>query len=109
VAELDGDSGAAASIDTRTDSQGATVLVVAGDVDISNAQTLQRAVDAALEDRPALLVFDLSGLRFIDSAGLAVLLGAAQTVEKVQLRDPSPAVRRVVELTGLTGVLPTQS
>ena len=47
-------------------------------------------------------MFDLAGLRFMDSAGIAVLLGATKRVERVSLREPSPTVRRVVELTGLT-------
>jgi anti-anti-sigma factor len=44
----------------------------------------------------------------MDSAGIAVLVGVAAKVNAVQLRQPSPAVRRVVELTGLSGVLPIE-
>ncbi len=50
-------------------------------------------------------MFDLRELRFMDSAGIAVLLGGARRVPTVRLRDPVPAVRRVVEVTGLTTVL----
>ena len=50
-------------------------------------------------------MFDLSELSFMDSAGFAVLLGGARRVPLVRLRDPTPAVRRVVEVTGLTTVL----
>ena len=42
----------------------------------------------------------------MDSAGIAVLLGATRRVPAVRLREPSPAVRRVLEMTGLTTVLP---
>ena len=75
------------------------------------------ATAAAVEHAPKLSrvielyrarAFDLSGLDYIDSAGIAVLLGAAAECA-VRLRDPSPAVRRVVELTGLTDVLPVAS
>ena len=51
-------------------------------------------------------MFDLSGLRFMDSAGISALIGATGKVRDVRLREPSQAVRRVIELTGLTGVLP---
>jgi anti-anti-sigma factor len=54
-------------------------------------------------------VFDLSGLRFIDSAGIAVLLEAAERVGSISVRDPAPPVRRVIEVTGLTEVLPLES
>jgi anti-anti-sigma factor len=60
-------------------------------------------------DRPERLIFDLSGLRFLDSAGIAVLIGAAAMVNAVHLRDPSPIVRRVVEVTGLSDVLLIES
>jgi hypothetical protein len=36
----------------------------------------------------------------------AVLLGATKKVDSVGLREPSAIVRRVVELTGLSAVLP---
>ncbi len=54
---------------------------------------------------PERLTFDVSALRFMDSAGIAVLLGAASNVSSVRLHSPSPSVRRVVELTGLSEVL----
>jgi len=37
-----------------------------------------------------------------------VLVSATSKVSVVQLRDPSPVVRRVIELTGLSGVLPIE-
>jgi anti-anti-sigma factor len=45
----------------------------------------------------------------MDSAGIAVLLGAATKLKEVQVRDPSPAVRRVIEITGLSDVLSIES
>ena len=53
----------------------------------------------------SVVFFDLSALRFMDSSGISVLIGAAAKVDAVELRDPSQVVRRVIELTGLTDVL----
>ena len=107
MAELDPDRQAPAEavIETRMDSSGAPVVAVSGELDMSNADRLQATVDAIVEGAPTRLIFDLSDLRFMDSAGIAVLLRAAARVESIELRDPSPAVRRVVELTGLASVL----
>jgi anti-sigma B factor antagonist len=107
--ELDDDRGAEVVIDTRSDATGVAIVTVSGDLDISNAATLEQAVASITAERPERLIFDLSGLRFMDSAGIAVLLDAAGKVKAVHLRDPSPAVRRVVELTGLTDVLSIES
>jgi anti-sigma B factor antagonist len=109
MAELEPDHAAEAVIDTRSDSTGAPIVTVSGDLDMSNADALEATVASVAAKRPERLIFDLSDLRFMDSAGIAVLLGAAAKVNVVQLRDPSPAVRRVVELTGLGDVLPTES
>jgi anti-anti-sigma factor len=109
MAEVERDRAAEVAIDIRSDPTGVPIITVSGELDISNAGKLEATVASAAAERPERLIFDLSGLRFMDSAGIAVLLGAAAKVSTVHLRDPSPAVRRVVELTGLTGVLSIES
>ena len=109
MAELDDERAAEVVINTGVDPTGVAIVTVSGDLDISNAATLEQAVASIAAERPERLIFDLSGLRFMDSAGIAVLLDAAGKVKAVQLRDPSTAVRRVVELTGLTDVLSIES
>jgi len=109
VAELEDDPGAEAAIDAHTDPSGVPIVAVSGDLDISNADALEATVASIVARRPERLVFDLAQLRFMDSAGIAVLLGAAAKVQSVHIRNPTPAVRRVVELTGLTQVLPIDS
>jgi anti-sigma B factor antagonist len=81
------------------------LITLTGELDLLGADSLRHAVAAALEGSPRRLAFDLSGLRFIDSAGLAVLIEASSRVDQLELRSPSPAVRRAVELTGLDDVL----
>ena len=66
---------------------------------------LDEAVAALMVGRPERVVFEMSGLRFIDSAGISVLVRLAGELEAVQIRDPSPIVRRVIEITGLSHVL----
>jgi anti-sigma B factor antagonist len=109
MAELDSERPAEVAIDKRLDPAGVVIVTVSGELDISNAATLEQAVASITAERPERLIFDLSGLRFMDSAGIAVLLDTAGKVNAVRLRDPSPAVRRVVELTGLTDVLSIES
>ena len=109
MAELTPDNAAQAVIDTGSDPTGVPIVTVSGDLDMSNADALEATVASIAAGHPERLIFDLSDLRFMDSAGIAVLLGAAAKVNVVQLRDPSPAVRRVVVLTGLGDVLPIES
>jgi anti-sigma B factor antagonist len=109
MAELNRESSLEISIDTSVDPTGAAIVSVSGELDISTAQALEAALVPITAEHPRRLVFDLSGLRFMDSAGIAVLIGAAAKVAAVQLRNPSPIVRRVVEVTGLSDVLPIES
>jgi anti-anti-sigma factor len=81
------------------------MVTVTGDLDMSNAEELKATVASIAAGNPDALVFDFSGLRFMDSAGIAVLVDAANQVPDVRLRDPSAAVRRVVEITGLTAII----
>jgi len=108
MADLEGDRVAQVVIDTTVDPNGVPVIVVSGELDISNADSLKSAVNSVTAQRPDRLIFDLSGLRFMDSAGIAVLIGATTEVSVVHLRNPSEIIKRVVELTGLSRVLPIE-
>ena len=108
MAELDADQPAEAVIQTGSDPSGVPVVTVSGELDMSNADALEAAVAAIAAAGPDRLIFDLSGLRFMDSAGIAVLIGASAEVKSVRLRAPSLAVRRVVELSGLSEILPIE-
>jgi stage II sporulation protein AA (anti-sigma F factor antagonist) len=85
------------------------VLALSGELDMSSTATLKAAIASSGAERYGRLVLDASGLSFIDSAGIAVLLEAAERIGSVSLRAPTRAVRRVIEITGLTGVLPFES
>jgi anti-anti-sigma factor len=109
MASLGDDAAGRLKISTAVEQQGVAVITLVGDVDISNAPRVRDAVTAVAEGRPQRLVFDLADLTFIDSAGLSVLVAATGALEDVRLRAPSAIVSRVIELTGLTDVLPTES
>jgi anti-anti-sigma factor len=80
-----------------------TVSIV-GEVD---ASTAQQFADACAE-LGAHVGIECSRCDFLDSAGIAVLLKLRQRVEadggEVTLFDPSAAVRRVLEVSGLRDV-----
>ncbi len=103
-----GQEGAEVSVDFWREDPGILVVRVTGEVDMSNAAHVQEVVDQAADPEVERLIFDLEALEFIDSSGLAVLLAAAQKVPSVQLRNPSPIVRRVIEVTGLSETLPME-
>src|SRR5258708_16722560 len=90
MAELGDSMDTQLEVETATDPAGQPVIRVAGDLDIANVERLRSAVDAAMAKHPERLTFHVSALRFMDSAGIAVLLGAASHVPSVRLHSPSP-------------------
>jgi anti-sigma B factor antagonist len=86
---------------------GTRVVSLSGELDLSNAETAETALQEALAaDAP--LIVDMRELEFIDSTGIALLVGIIGG-ERPGVRfvpSGSAAVTRVMELTGLAGRLP---
>lgn len=91
-----------------TERDGDAVLEVAGEIDASSAPALD-AVMASLDEQQPRLVIDLRKVSFIDSTGLCTLLRAHRRLDeqgrRLVLADPSPAVRRLLDITGLSDVV----
>jgi anti-anti-sigma factor len=77
-------------------------LRVAGEIDMSNADTVEAAIVAAGGRGPVLL--DLSELTFVDSAGIQAMLRAAGNLTDrscLVLHGERPNVGRVFDLMGI--------
>lgn len=86
---------------------GRPCVSLAGEFDVSNADDLRRALDEIPRGQPA--VVDATGLRFIDSSGIAVLLQHAERFGPIDVRNAPPILRRIVEISGLDDVLRIES
>jgi stage II sporulation protein AA (anti-sigma F factor antagonist) len=105
VAELDDDLPATITIETQLDASGSPIVILSGELDASNITSLETALSSLTSRSPQRVTFDLSALGFMDSSGIAVLINTAAKVSEVHLRQPSPIIQRVLETTGLTGLL----
>jgi anti-sigma B factor antagonist len=87
----------------------ATVVTVSGELDILTAPKFSASIDEVVRGRTRDVVVDLSETRFVDSAGLQVLLSAQRRVTRrarwLALICPAGPVRRVIELARLTETL----
>jgi anti-anti-sigma factor len=112
VAELDENSGTEPQFSVRIEDggePGAAVVRLSGDLDLAGADQARAVVDEAVATGPARLTFDVTELRFMDSSGIAVLIAAAQKVDSVVLRNPSPVIQRLLTLAGLADVFVIQT
>ncbi len=84
-------------------------MTVAGELDVVGGPELRQAVMAEARDGHARLVLDLTGVDFIDSFGLGVVIGALKRTRlldgDLRLVVPEPRVRRVFEVCDLDRVL----
>jgi anti-sigma B factor antagonist len=100
--------GEALTIEARHE-RGYPIVTVVGEIDIATAPRLrERLFELAARGRP--LVADLDQVRFIDSAGLATLVGAAKQAAahggSLHVVCAQPNVRQLFRLTGLDHRLP---
>ena len=81
------------------------VVAVRGEIHVSTAPEFSRRLGEALERGKSHVVLDLTGVTFIDSTGLSVLLGALRDVTRrggrLVLALANPTVLRLFEITRL--------
>lgn len=87
-------------VDERT-----RVLRATGEVHVSTAPELAEELNTALADGRTRIVLDFTGVEFIDSTGLSVLLNALRRVGRVDgalsLVCTNPTVLRLFQITRL--------
>lgn len=83
---------------------GASVVRLAGELDLYNADAVRQALFQAAADGPDRLVVDLSQVEFIDSTALGVLIEARTKLENRKaflLAAPGLETRRALQISGL--------
>ena len=81
---------------------GATLAAyLTGEIDHHSAQTLRREIDAQIDARlPELLTLDFSGVTFMDSSGVGLILGRSRRITglggKLSVQNVSPAVKKLM-------------
>lgn len=92
---------------------GAVRVSLRGELDLASTRQMEGRFAAIYEQGPSRVVVDLSGLAFIDSSGLRILLVADARArehgyELVLVAGQEP-VQRVFEMTGALNVLHFES
>jgi len=101
--------GSSASADVTFDAEGVPTIRLSGEIDMSNVEALRRTIGPVVARASEKVIFDLSGLSFMDSSGIALLLQVSAKSKAVRVLRPSALVQRMIEATGLTDVLVVES
>lgn len=87
-----------------------TVVGLAGESDVYTYDQLRNALESEAGRGVALLVVDLSGLEFMDSTGVQILLDIRVMMDdrggKLVLAAPQATVARVLNLVGADQLIP---
>ena len=66
----------ASAADPTPERDRSNVLLLKGEIDLHVSPSVTASLNSMIEKKPQRLVVDLSGVSYIDSAGLAALIGA---------------------------------
>jgi anti-anti-sigma factor len=83
------------------------LVVIHGEIDLKTARSFRIALDEAVQDRKPRLIVDMDGVPFMDSSGLAALVGAQKAVRgRTQIVIICPEnLRRIFEVTRLDSLV----
>ena len=88
---------------------GRVVVHVGGELDLSCVSQFLVVLDEAIETQPSTIELDLSDLAFMDSSGVGAYVDAFRRAKaknvSLEIGDRSPAVDRVLELSGVEEAL----
>jgi anti-sigma B factor antagonist len=87
---------------------GTSVVTIAGELDLSTIPKMQGPLLEQIAQRPGVLV-DLSGLSFIDSSGIGVLIQACRNANGTPMHvliGPGSQVERIFSITGVSAAMP---
>lgn len=98
-----------AFVSARADG-GHVYIVVSGEIDLSNADDIERDIAHAIPNHITSASIDLTDVTYIDSVGMRLLFSLAAQLRTAQIGltivapENSPA-RRIVEISGLPAVV----
>ena len=86
------------------------VVELYGDLDLASARPLMEVIARAEETSAVTILVDLSGLRFLDSSGISLLMDecrrSALGSDRLRLLRPAGQAARTIELSGVGDHLP---
>ena len=94
----------------RQTEDGVLCVRLCGEIDHHRAATLRRTIDDAIcRCHPTELRLDMSGIAFMDSSRLGLIMGRRALMDKLGgeliVVHPAPAARRMLQLAGMERIV----
>ena len=86
-------------------------IMLSGEIDQHIVTNLKDSIDVEIEHTgKKILIFDLSNVSLMDSSGIGLILGRYKKMTsisgKIAICGASPTVKRIIELSGITKLIP---
>ena len=92
-------------VNTRQLSEGVYAVEVQGEIDVYTSPRVKETINELIEGSHYNFVINLEGVRYIDSTGLGVLIGALKKVRehngRIVLICTNPQIKKIFNITGL--------
>ena len=103
-------------VETRQPREGVAVIALAGEVDVYTSPRVKQEIVNLLNSDVTRMVVDLTGVEYLDSTGLGVLIGGLKRARErdgdLKLICDNVRILRIFEITGLTkifDIVPTEA
>lgn len=98
-------------INVQRTKNGRLILALQGELDHHSAPAIRADMDKELANQPYKeVLLELSGLTFMDSSGIGVLLGRYKKIEpwgvKVYVSGASPSIDKLLQMSGIYSIMP---
>ncbi len=95
-------------IETRELGNEAQAVEVHGEIDVYTSPKVKEIITELIEKGNHRLIINLEGVRYIDSTGLGVLIGALKKVREkegcINLVCNNPQIKKIFNITGLVKI-----
>lgn len=95
-------------IDTRETGDQSQTVEVHGEIDVYTSPKVKEIITELIEKGNIYLVINLEGVRYIDSTGLGILIGALKKVREkdgcINLVCDNPQIKKIFNITGLVRI-----
>ena len=85
------------------------IACLTGEIDHHSAASMRSEIDRRIrQDKPSVLYLDFSGVTFMDSSGVGLVMGRYRQIQPyggvLELGGMSPAVKRIMYLSGIESI-----
>jgi len=95
-------------VETRSPREGVAVIALGGEADVYTSPRIKQEIVDLLNNGTSKLVVDLTGVEYLDSTGLGVLIGGLKRARErdgdLKLICDNVRILRIFEITGLTKI-----